>query len=42
MIEFRDSYTREIGAELIIHQNREALAQGANPFCLAHKSVADC
>ena len=34
MIEFRDSYTREIGAELIVHQNREALAQGANPFAL--------
>jgi len=34
MIEFRDSYTREIGAKLIIHQNREALAQGANPFLL--------
>src|SRR5947208_15892406 len=34
MIEFRDSYTREIGAELIVHQNREALARGANPFAL--------
>lgn len=34
MIEFRDSYTREIGAELIVHQNREALSQGANPFAL--------
>jgi len=34
MIEFRDSYTREIGTELIVHQNREALAQGANPFAL--------
>jgi sulfate adenylyltransferase subunit 2 len=34
MIEFRDTYTREIGAELIVHQNREALAQGANPFAL--------
>jgi sulfate adenylyltransferase subunit 2 len=34
MIEFRDSYTREIGAELIVHQNREALQQGANPFAL--------
>lgn len=34
MIEFRDRYTREIGAELIVHQNREALAQGANPFAL--------
>jgi sulfate adenylyltransferase subunit 2 len=34
MIEFRDSYTREIGAELIVHQNREALGRGANPFVL--------
>jgi sulfate adenylyltransferase subunit 2 len=34
MIAFRDSYTREIGAMLIVHQNREALAQGANPFAL--------
>src|SRR3984893_6605166 len=34
MIEFRDSYTKEIGAELIVHQNREALEQGANPFAL--------
>jgi sulfate adenylyltransferase subunit 2 len=34
MIEFRDSYTREIGAELIVHQNRDALRQGANPFDL--------
>ena len=34
MIEFRDSYTREIGAELIVHQNREALERGANPFVL--------
>jgi sulfate adenylyltransferase subunit 2 len=34
MIEFRDRYTKEIGAELIVHQNREALAQGANPFAL--------
>jgi sulfate adenylyltransferase subunit 2 len=34
MIEFRDSYPREIGAELIVHQNREALDQGANPFAL--------
>ncbi|PYU15126.1 MAG: sulfate adenylyltransferase subunit CysD [Acidobacteria bacterium] len=29
MIEFRDSYTREIGAELIVHQNREALKSRA-------------
>ena len=34
MIEFRDSYAKQIGAELIVHQNREALAQGANPFAL--------
>ena len=34
MIAFRDSYAKEIGAELIVHQNREALAQGANPFTL--------
>jgi sulfate adenylyltransferase subunit 2 len=34
MIEFRDRYTKEIGAELIVHQNREALVQGANPFAL--------
>src|SRR5437868_11404744 len=40
MIEFRDSYTREIGAELIVHQNREALARGANPF--AHGTQRCC
>jgi sulfate adenylyltransferase subunit 2 len=34
MIAFRDAYTREIGARLIVHQNREALEQGANPFTL--------
>jgi sulfate adenylyltransferase subunit 2 len=34
MIEFRDRYTQEIGAELIVHQNREALEAGANPFAL--------
>ena len=34
MIEFRDSYPKEIGAELIVHQNHEALEQGANPFAL--------
>ena len=34
MIAFRDSYTKEVGAELIVHQNREALEQGANPFAL--------
>ncbi len=34
MIEFRDSKAKETGAELIVHQNREALEQGANPFVL--------
>lgn len=34
MIEFRDRYVKEIGAELIVHQNSEALRQGANPFLL--------
>jgi sulfate adenylyltransferase subunit 2 len=34
MIEFRDRYTKELDAELIVHQNREALGAGANPFAL--------
>ena len=34
MIEFRDAYTRQIGAELIVHKNQEALDAGANPFSL--------
>ncbi len=34
MIEFRDSYTREVGAKLIVHTNREAIGDGANPFRL--------
>jgi sulfate adenylyltransferase subunit 2 len=32
MIEFRDKYTAEIGARLIVHTNRGALNEGANPF----------
>jgi sulfate adenylyltransferase subunit 2 len=35
MIEFRDRYAREIGAELIVHKNQEALDAGANPFVLS-------
>ena len=34
MIEFRDRYTKELGAELIVHKNQEALDAGANPFSL--------
>ncbi len=34
MIEFRDEYARKTGVQLIVHQNREALNAGANPFSL--------
>ena len=34
MVEFRDRYTRELGVELIVHKNQEALDAGANPFAL--------
>jgi len=32
MIEFRDAYTASIGARLIVHTNRQALDEGAQPF----------
>ncbi|MEO7653364.1 MAG: sulfate adenylyltransferase subunit CysD [Bryobacteraceae bacterium] len=34
MIEFRDNFCAEIGASLIVHTNRPAIADGANPFRL--------
>src|SRR3981189_1305598 len=34
MIEFRDSYAKQVGVELIVHKNQEALDTGANPFLL--------
>lgn len=34
MIEFRDRICRELGLKLIVHTNREAISQGANPFLL--------
>ena len=34
MIEFRDTFTKEIGARLIVHTNRKAIEDGANPFVL--------
>src|SRR5258708_9681113 len=34
MIEFRDSYTAELGLKLIVHSNSEALDRGANPIRL--------
>jgi sulfate adenylyltransferase subunit 2 len=32
MIEFRDRYTAQLGVKLIVHTNRNALREGANPF----------
>jgi len=32
MIEFRDRYTRELGVELLVYKNQEALAAGTQPF----------
>jgi sulfate adenylyltransferase subunit 2 len=34
MIEFRDRFTSEIGAKLIVHINQKAIDDGANPFRL--------
>jgi sulfate adenylyltransferase subunit 2 len=34
MIEFRDRYTSELGVELLVHTNQEALDDGAQPFKL--------
>jgi len=34
MVEFRDRFCAEIGARLVVHTNRQALAEGANPFRL--------
>jgi len=34
MIEFRDWYAKHVGAELIVHRNEKALAEGANPYTL--------
>jgi sulfate adenylyltransferase subunit 2 len=34
MIDFRDSYTRQVGVKLIVHTNQKALDDGAQPFAL--------
>ena len=34
MIEFRDRYTKELGVELLVWRNEQALADGANPVKL--------
>src|SRR3954447_779564 len=38
MIEFRDRYTAEIGARLIVHTNTEAIADGTQPFLVGTKA----
>jgi sulfate adenylyltransferase subunit 2 len=34
MIEFRDKFCAELGVKLIVHTNKKAIADGANPFRL--------
>ena len=34
MLQFRDTYPKSIGADLLVYRNEEALANGANPFQL--------
>lgn len=34
MIEFRDSYCKKLGLDLIVHTNLDAISRGANPFRL--------
>lgn len=34
MIQFRDWYAAQVGAQLIVHTNRKALDEGANPYVL--------
>ena len=39
MIEFRDSYVKEIGARLIVHTNTEAIADGTQPFLVGTQAL---
>ena len=39
MYEFRDSFTKEIGAKLIVHRNEEAIKKGFHP---AKNGIAKC
>jgi sulfate adenylyltransferase subunit 2 len=34
ILEFRDWFVKQIGARLVVHSNREAVRQGANPYDL--------
>src|SRR6201990_1425951 len=38
MIEFRDRYTREVGARLVVHTNTEAITDGTQPFLVGTKA----
>lgn len=38
MIEFRDRYTAEIGARLVVHTNTEAISEGTQPFLVGTKA----
>ena len=40
MIAFRDAYTKEIGADLIVHRNEAAIADGASPWKLVRRTAA--
>ena len=42
MIEFRNRYTTEIGARLIVHTNDEAITDGTQPFLVARSAAAGC
>ncbi|ABF39833.1 sulfate adenylyltransferase subunit 2 [Candidatus Koribacter versatilis Ellin345] len=37
MLEFRDSYTRELGLQLLVWRNESAIAKGTNPVALGTK-----
>src|ERR671937_1480814 len=38
MIEFRDRFVKSIGARLIVHTNKEAIAEGTQPFLVGTKA----
>jgi len=41
MIEFRDRFCASIGAQLIVHTNRQAIDDGASPSSWGRRSAAD-
>ena len=42
MIEFRERICAELGVNLIVHTNRAAIADGANPFGSVRQNAARC